>query len=243
MLTKTALVLVVLAATVTAADGDIDDIRVGNTFDSTNIDAVLANNQAWVTMKTNNDSAFFSNHYPSQSPKYLYIGCSDSRVPPNLFMGLDVGEVFVIRNIANVASPSDIAMQGVIQYSVAVLGVQDILVTGHYGCGGVKAALTVQNFGPLEAYLSDLRHLSNQNSATLDALATIDDKVKKLVEINVAQQVINVAATPFVQTAWANNQTLRVHGLIYDMQTGLLINQNITKSASSDVPASLDVIM
>ena len=206
-----------------------------------NLDAVLANNQAWVTSKTNNDSAFFSNHYPSQSPKYLYIGCSDSRVPPNLLLGLDVGEVFVIRNIANVASASDKSTMAVIQYSVEVLKVTDILVVGHYGCGGVKASLTVSDHGMLEFYLSRLRHLSRQHATELNALSIIDEKTNRLVELNVDQQVLNVAAMPFVQNAWAIGQTVRVHGLVYNMQNGLLINRNNTMYQLSQLPASLAI--
>ena len=119
-----------------------------------NLDTVISNNQAWVNSKTTANSSFFSQHALGQSPTYLWIGCSDSRVPPNLLLNLDVGEVFVLRNIANTAQPSDVSVQAILQYTIDVLRVTDIIVAGHTLCGGVKAALTVNDYGPLEAYLS-----------------------------------------------------------------------------------------
>ena len=122
-----------------------------------------------------------------------------------------------------------------------MLGVTDIIVAGHTLCGGVAASLTVKNYGPLEAYLSEIRHLSNTHSATLSGL-TGDAKTNKLVELNVEQQVMNVIGTPFVQKAWNASKTLRVHGVVYDLSTGTLTNQNITKQSTSDVPDSLKVL-
>ena len=163
------------------------------------------------------NSSYFTQHATGQAPKYLWIGCSDSRVPPNLLLGLDVGEVFVLRNIANIASGADISTQAILQYTVEVLGVTDIIVAGHYGCGGVNAALTVSDYGMLEFYLSRIRHISLQNSAELNAISDSTLRLNRLVELNVHQQVLNVAASPFVQKAWAKNQTVNVHGVVYNL--------------------------
>ena len=149
---------------------------------------------------------YFLNHKPSQSPPYLWIGCSDSRVPPNEILGLELGELFVLRNVANIASPSDIGSLAVIQYTVEVLKVTDILVAGHYGCGGVKASATKFDHGPLEAWLSQLRRIRHKYSKELSKYNTIDDEAKRLVELNVQEQVMNVATTSFAQKAWKAGQ-------------------------------------
>ena len=209
--------------------------------DTTNLNTVISNNQAWVTTKTSSNATFFSDHATGQAPTYLWIGCSDSRVPPNLLLGLDVGEVFVCRNIANTAQPSDISVQAILQYTIDVLKVTDIIVAGHTLCGGVAAALNVNDYGPLEAYLSEIRHLSNTHSTELSAL-TGDAKTNRLVEINVEQQVSNIAGTRFAQLAWNRSQTLNIHGVVYDLGTGTLTNRNVTKTGLSDVPASLKIL-
>lgn len=143
-------------------------------------------------------------------------------MPPNQLLGLDVGEVFVLRNVANMVFPSDISTLAVIQYSVEVLKVEDIIIAGHYGCGGVKAALTKNNFGTLEAWLSKLRKIRHNHASAFEGLTNIDEKVKTLVEINVYEQMLNLASTPFVQNAWKNGQTLRINGVVFDLATGLL---------------------
>ena len=148
----------------------------------------------------------------------------------------------MLRNIANVASGSDISTQAVIQYTVDVLGVTDIIVAGHYGCGGVAASLNTVDYGMLEFYLGRLRHISQQNSAELSNITNSTDKINRLVELNVHQQVLNVASSPFVQQAWARNQELRVHGMVYSLENGTLINLNNTKSSLADLPSALAIV-
>jgi carbonic anhydrase len=167
---------------------------------------VLENNRKWSKSRIREDEQFFEKHVGSQSPKYLWVGCSDSRLPANEILGLDYGEVFVLRNVANMVSPSDISSLAVIQYAVEVLQVKDIIVAGHYNCGGVRAAVTKYNHGPLEAWLSKLRRIRHKHSHAFQNLTTVEEKAKLLVEINVKEQVFNVASTPFVQQAWKNGQ-------------------------------------
>ena len=163
-------------------DDDLDDTTVEETIDEeNNFNRLIRSNREWAKSKTQKDLNFFKNHAEGQTPKYLWIGCSDSRVPPNQLLGLDVGEVFVLRNVANMVFPSDISTLAVIQYSVEVLKVEDIIVAGHYGCGGVKAALTKNNFGTLEAWLSKLRKIRHNHAKAFEGLKTIDEKVKTLV--------------------------------------------------------------
>jgi carbonic anhydrase len=141
----------------------------------------MNNNRKWARDKIRSDPYFFSKHVSSQSPKYLWVGCSDSRLPANEILGLDYGEVFVLRNVANMVSPSDISSLAVIQYAVEVLQVQDIIVAGHYNCGGVKAAVTKYNHGPLEAWLSKLRRIRHKHSHAFQNLTTVEEKAKLLV--------------------------------------------------------------
>ena len=147
-----------------------------------------------------------------------------------------------MRNVANIASPSDIGSLAVIQYTVEVLKVTDILVAGHYGCGGVKASATKFDHGPLEAWLSQLRRIRQKYSKELSKYSNVKDEAKRLVELNVQEQVMNVASTPFVQRAWKNGQELRVHGVIYDMATGKLIDQKLTMYELDQVPRELRVV-
>jgi carbonic anhydrase len=194
-----------------------DEGHVLKPADLTNLKKVLDNNKKWTKEKTRFDSDYFKRHKETQKPTYLWIGCSDSRLPANEILGLDYGEVFVLRNVANMVSPSDISSLAVIQYAVEVLQVKDIIVAGHYGCGGVKAAVTKYNHGPLEAWLSKLRRIRHKHAHAFMHLKTIDEKAKLLVEINVKEQVFNVASTPFVQQAWKENRELRIHGLVFNM--------------------------
>ena len=148
----------------------------------------------------------------------------------------------MLRNVANIVSPSDIGSLAVVQYTVEVLKVTDILVAGHYGCGGVKASVTKFDHGPLEAWLSQLRRLRHKHSEELSQFTTVDDEARRLVELNVREQVTNVASTPFVQKAWKAGQEVRVHGVIYDMETGYLIDQGITMYKIDQLPEELRVV-
>ena len=138
--------------------------------------------------------------------------------------------------MANIVSPSDISSLAVIQYAVEVLKVTDIIVAGHYGCGGVKAAVTKFNHGPLEAWLSKLRRIKHKHAKSFSHLTTADDQANLLVEINVKEQVFNVASTPFVQQAWKSGQELRIHGAVYDMTTGRLVDMHLTMHSIQQLP-------
>ncbi len=183
---------------------------------------LLARNRAWAQSKTAADAGFFERLVAKQSPPYLWIGCSDSRVPPNEIVGLDPGEMFVHRNIANLAPPQDANFLSVLQYAVQALHVRHILVVGHYGCGGVAAALQGLRLGLIDHWLSPIRTLARANAEALDALPDEAARLDRLCELNVLRQVENVATNPFVLDAWAAGEALSVHGWCYSLADGLV---------------------
>ncbi|HEX6982152.1 MAG TPA: carbonate dehydratase [Balneolaceae bacterium] len=178
-------------------------------------------NTDWANKIKKDDPDFFSNLAKGQSPEYLWIGCSDSRVPANQVASLMPGEMFVHRNIANVVVHSDLNCLSVIQYAVEVLKVKHVIVCGHYGCGGVKAALGEQENGLIDNWLRHIKDVEQSHAKKLEGL-TDDEKHDLLCDLNVKAQVKNVCATTFVQDAWEKGETLSVHGLIYDLKDGLL---------------------
>ncbi len=195
------------------------------------IEQLKANNRAWAERKTAADPGFFKRLVGQQAPEYLWIGCSDSRVPANEIIGLDPGEVFVHRNVANLAPPQDANYLSVLQYAVEVLKVRHVLVVGHYGCGGVAAAVDGGRRGLIDHWLHPIRELAHDHA---DHLATYDGgqpRLDRLCELNVMRQVRNVAADVFVQDAWARGQTLSVHGWVYSLATGLVNDLGVTVSA------------
>ncbi len=195
------------------------------------IERLFDNNQRWRAHKTAQDPAFFTQLAQGQAPDYLWIGCSDSRVPANDILGLEPGEVFVHRNIANLVVAEDANLRAVIAYAVAALQVRHILVAGHQGCGGVRAALGGNSgLEPVDHWLQPLTELHAANRAELDAIADPDARADRLAELNVAQQVENVAAHPAVQDAWAHGRTLQIHGLIYGLADGRLRDLGCTRS-------------
>jgi carbonic anhydrase len=157
-----------------------------------------------------------------QTPPYFWIGCSDSRVPANEIVGLDPGEMFVHRNVANLAPSQDANFLSTLQFAVQVLKVRHVLVVGHYGCGGVRAALLNLKLGLIDHWLSPIRAVARANAAKLDALPDEASRVNALCELNVLAQVQNVATNPFVQEAWAAGQAITVHGWCYSLETGLI---------------------
>ena len=183
---------------------------------------LLARNRAWADGKTAADPGFFKRLVAQQTPPYLWIGCSDSRVPANEIVGLDPGEMFVHRNVANLAPPQDANFLSVLQYAVQVLKVRHVLVVGHYGCGGVRAALDDLKLGLIDHWLSPIRALAQARKTELDALADDGARHDRLCELNVLAQVANVAANPFVREAWAEGQPLSIHGWCYSLATGLV---------------------
>jgi carbonic anhydrase len=187
---------------------------------------LFANNEAWAKGITENDPDFFSNLSKQQAPEYLWIGCSDSRVPANQIVNLPPGEVFVHRNIANVVVHSDLNCLSVIQFAVEVLKVKHIIVCGHYGCGGVKAAIEDHDHGLIDNWLCHIRDVGRFNADTLDGLAE-EEKVDRLCELNVVEQVRNVCNTTIVRKAWNDGAELSVHGWIYNINNGILKDMNV----------------
>ena len=184
--------------------------------------ALLDNNRAWSKRKIDADPGFFKRLVAQQSPAYLWIGCSDSRVPANEIVGLDPGELFVHRNVANLAPPQDANYLSVLQFAVQVLKIRHILVVGHFGCGGVRAALNNERLGLIDHWLSPIRELARQHQTELDRLIDRENRLDRLCELNVLRQVENVASNPFVLEAWQQGAELTVHGWCYALQDGLI---------------------
>ncbi|CAN7510033.1 carbonic anhydrase [Phenylobacterium sp. LjRoot225] len=193
------------------------------------------NNRNWAAGKIAVDPGFFKRLENQQAPKYLWIGCSDSRVPANEIVGLDPGELFVHRNVANLAPPQDANYLSVLQFSVEVLKVEHIMVVGHYGCGGVSAAVDGKRRGLVDHWLHPIREVCHDHKHELAALD--DDRARwdRLVELNVIRQVKNVAQDIFVQDAWASGQSLNVHGWVYSIADGLVRDLNVTVGSPEDV--------
>ena len=185
-------------------------------------DELLANNQRWVSERLAEDPEFFRRLSEVQTPDMLWIGCSDSRVPANQITGLQPGEVFVHRNIANVVPREDVNSASVIQYAVTSLKVRHIVVCGHYGCGGVQAAFKDQLDDPLEIWIEHIRRIRTVHNEELDALADDQQRWRRLCELNVLAQVDNLARLRVVRSAWEKGQRLAIHGWIYDLCDGLL---------------------
>jgi carbonic anhydrase len=189
--------------------------------------SLFANNRLWSASRIRQDPKFFSRLASQQAPAYLWIGCSDSRVPANEIIGLDPGEVFVHRNVANLVLHSDMNCLSVLQYAVEVLHVSDVIVCGHYGCGGVLTAMEPRSRGLISNWLRPIRELAESHA---DELAKLDgDKLsERLCELNVIRQVQNVSNTTIVQDAWHRGQVLAVHGLCYGVGDGLLRDLEVT---------------
>src|ERR1044072_2334575 len=190
----------------------------------TTYEQIFENNRKWVASKTATDAEFFEKLAQEQKPDYLYIGCSDSRVPANEIMGLDAGEVFVHRNIANLVNNIDLNIMSVINYSVRHLGVKHIIVCGHYNCGGVKAAMQPQDLGLLNPWLRNIRDVYRLHMDELDAITDDHARYDRLVELNVQEQCINVIKLASVQQQYIKNGFPIVHGWVFDIKTGRIID-------------------
>jgi carbonic anhydrase len=193
-------------------------------------------NRAWANGIRARSPDFFSNLSEQQTPEHLWIGCADSRVPANEIVGLRPGEIFVHRNVANVVVHTDLNCLSCIQYAVEVLGVKHIMVVGHYGCGGVSAAMENRTLGLIDNWLRHVQDVQNKHAAQLNGLPP-DQRLARLCELNVIEQVLNVTQTTVVRGAWERGQNLTVHGWIYALQDGLLRDLNV---GSSDVAESLE---
>ncbi len=185
------------------------------------------NNESWAKLVEKEHPGFFGKLSKQQAPEYMWIGCSDSRVPANEIVGLLPGDVFVHRNIANVVVHSDLNCLSVLQYAVEILKVKHIIVCGHYGCGGVKAALTNEKHGLIDNWLRTIKDTYCTHEKEIRSLATEEQKVSRLCELNVIEQVKSVAHTTIVQEAWDRGQQLAVHGFIYSIADGLLRDLNV----------------
>jgi carbonic anhydrase len=199
------------------------------------LDHLKGNNRAWAERMVSADPDFFRRLERQQAPEYLWIGCSDSRVPANEIVGLYPGELFVHRNIANLASPQDANYLSVLQFAVEVLKVKHIMVVGHYGCSGVSAAVDGTRRGLVDHWLHPIREVCRENRWELAAIPDEHDRLNRLCELNVMQQVKNVAADVLVQEAWARGQELRVHGWVYSLANGLVMDLNVTVSREEDM--------
>jgi carbonic anhydrase len=196
---------------------------------------LLLNNQRWAARMTAEDPAFFQRLAGQQAPAYLWIGCSDSRVPATQLVSLLPGEMFVHRNVANVVVHSDLNCLAVLQYAVDVLRVHHIIVCGHYGCGGVEAALHNRAFGLIDNWLRHVQDVRNKHAQLLSACRNESHQLQRLCELNVIEQVVNVCQTTVVQSAWRREQALAVHGWIYGLADGLLRDVGMTITQSENI--------
>lgn len=191
-----------------------------------NIEEVFDNNSKWVTEHLKQDSNYFNNLSTGQAPEFLYIGCSDSRVPAESLMGVNPGEVFVHRNIANMVPNTDLSAMSVINYGVKHLKVNHVVVCGHYYCGGVQAAMQPADLGILNPWLRNIRDVARMHKTELDEITDEEKKFKRLVELNVQEQCVNVIKTAVVQKAH-KQRGLKVHGWVFDIHSGKLIDLKI----------------
>ena len=198
---------------------------------------LFAQNRAWAADVLRRDPEFFERLSRQQTPQYLWIGCSDSRVPANQIVGLLPGEMFVHRNVANVVVHSDLNCLSALQFAVDVLRVAHVIVCGHYGCGGVLGALRDEKLGLIDNWLRHVQDVREQHRAELDALETEERRHARLCELNVIEQVAHVCQTTIVREAWRRGQTLAVHGWIYGIRDGLLRDLEMCVTGEAELPA------
>jgi len=190
-------------------------------------DELFENNKKWVAEELKKDPGFFEKLNTAQHPDYLYIGCSDSRVPANTIMGLDAGDVFVHRNVANLVVNTDLNVMAVINYAINYLDVKHVIVCGHYNCGGVKAAMTPKDMGILNPWLRNIRDVYRLHAGELDAIADENQRYNRLVELNVVEQATNVIKTASLQKTYQKKGYPVVHGWVFDLHTGLINDLNL----------------
>lgn len=200
---------------------------------------LLLNNKAWVEDKLSVRPDFFSKTSGTQQPEFLWIGCSDSRVPAEEITGVEPGELFVHRNIANLVVHTDFNMLSVVQYAVEVLKVQHVIVCGHYGCGGVRAAMSPQHLGLINKWLRNIKDVYRLHATELDEIPDEEKRYQRLIELNVFEQVHHLAELSFVQLAWKKEQRPTIHGWIYDLHTGYLTD--VAKIDPGNLPHNIFV--
>jgi carbonic anhydrase len=184
--------------------------------------SLLLANKAWVQEKLQTDKNFFSELAKDQQPEYLWIGCSDSRVPAEEITGTQPGDIFVHRNIANLVVHTDINLQSVLHYAVEVLKVRHIIVCGHYGCGGIRAAMTKQRFGIMDVWLRNIKDIYHVHKEEIESSGDIQEKTNRLVELNVLEQVRNITKTRAIQKAWKHDRRPTIHGWVFNMSDGMI---------------------
>ncbi|MDX1392413.1 MAG: carbonate dehydratase [Rheinheimera sp.] len=200
-----------------------------------NFKQLFINNKNWADRIEKEQPGFFRQLSEQQAPEYLWIGCSDSRVPANEIVGLLPGELFVHRNVANLVVHSDMNCLSVLQYAIDILKVKHILVVGHYGCGGVKAAMTKQRVGFVDNWLRNVKDVYAMHREEIEQLADEDDRVNRLIELNVAEQVRNLCHTSFVQEAWDRGQPLTIHGWVYSLRNGRVKDLRVSHSCTDKI--------
>ena len=196
---------------------------------------LFQNNRDWVASRMAKDPNYFRHMAEAQDPRYLWIGCSDSRVPANEIVSLEPGELFVHRNVANLFPHTDFNCLSVLEYAVDLLQIQHVIVCGHYGCSGVKAAMEDHHLGLVDNWLRNIRDVYARFKDELEALSDAKERYDRLAELNVMQQVLNVCHTTIVQSAWTRGQPLCVHGWIYDLATGFLTDLDCCVSSLDQV--------
>ena len=194
---------------------------------------LFENNRAWADRQLNNDPEYFARLANQQTPRYLWIGCSDSRVPANQILGLQPGEVFVHRNVANLVVHTDISCLSVMQFAVEVLKIQHIIVCGHYSCGGVHAACGTKQFGLIDNWLRNIKDIYTRHRDELDAINDLKQRGDRLCELNVIEQVKDLAKTSIVQEAWKRGQDLHLHGWVYGLDNGK-IKELVTEISTTE---------
>ena len=190
--------------------------------------SLLDNNKVWVSKNLEKDPDFFNRLANGQQPPLLWIGCSDSRVPANEIIGAQPGEVFVHRNIANMVIHTDISMLSVLDYAVNVLNVKHIIVCGHYGCGGVQAAMGNKNIGLIDNWIRHIKDVYRHHATELNSIDGEKDRFNRFVELNVVEQVFDLAKTSIVQGTWKKKKELHIHGWVYDISDGLINDLEVT---------------
>jgi carbonic anhydrase len=198
---------------------------------------LLANNKAWSSETKKNNPDFFTDLAKGQQPEYLWIGCADSRVPSEQITGVKPGEIFVHRNIANMVVHTDMNLLSVLSYAVEVLKVKHIIVCGHYGCGGVAAAMGNKQFGLIDNWLRHIKDVYRFNYLELDAITNEEERIRKFIELNVIEQVHNLGKTSIVQNAWTKGQPLHIHGWVYDITDGLIKDLDVNFTGVEDLHA------
>ena len=196
---------------------------------------LIENNREWVSTKLENDPDYFKKLSKGQQPPLLWIGCADSRVPANEIIGAESGEVFVHRNIANMVIHTDMSMLSVLDYAVNILKVKHVIVCGHYGCGGIQAAMSNQSNGLIDNWVRHIKDVYRFHHKELDLIENEEERFNRFVELNVVEQVYDLAKTSIVQNAWGRGQDLMIHGWVYGVHNGLIRDLNLTMKNNSNL--------